>query len=130
MASYKPKNYNSLSPYLIVDDAQKLVDLLKIVFEAEELTRYDREDGSIMHVEIKLDDSILMISDSTEDYPAMTTMLHVYVADVLKTFDLALKNDCILLETPTSQDDNLDTRGAFMDYAGNYWSVTTQEQKG
>ena len=44
--SYKPKNYNSLSPYLIVDDAEKLVDLLKIVFDAKELRRYDCEDGS------------------------------------------------------------------------------------
>lgn len=60
--SYKPKNYNSLSPYLIVDDAEKLVNLLKILFDAEELRRYDREDGSIMDIEIKLDDSILMIS--------------------------------------------------------------------
>ena len=128
--SYKPKNYNSLSPYLIMDDAEKLVNLLKIVFDAEELRRYDREDGSIMHVELKLDDSIIMISDSTEDYPAMPAMLHVYVPDVHKTFDLAIKNDCILLEPPSSQDDNLDIRGAFMDYAGNYWSITTQKQEG
>ena len=125
--SYKPKNYNSLSPYLIVDDAEKLVDLLKTVFDAEELRRYDREDGSIMHIEIKLDDSVLMISDSTEDYPAITTMLHVYVPDVLKTFDVAIENGCMLLERPTTQDDNPDTRGAFMDYAGNYWSVSTQK---
>ena len=125
--SYKPKNYNSLSPYLIVDDAEKLIDFLKIVFEAEELTRYDREDGSIMHAELKLDDSIVMISDSTEDYPAITTMLHMYVPNVQKTFDLAIANDCILLEKPMSDDDHPDTRGAFMDYAGNYWSVSTQK---
>lgn len=125
--SYKPKNYNSLSPYLIVDDAEKLVDLLKIVFKAEELRRYEREDGSIMHVELRLDDSVVMISDSTEDYQAITTMLHIYVPDVLKTFDLVLENECMILEQPTSQDDDTNIRGAFMDYAGNYWSVSTQK---
>ena len=126
--SYKPKNYNSLSPYLIVDDAEKLVDLLKIVFDAKELRRYDREDGSIMHLELLLDDSVVMISASTEDYPAITTMLHMYVPNVQQTFDLAIKNDCMSLEQPTSDADNPDTRGAFMDYAGNYWSVSTQKE--
>ena len=125
--SYKPKNYNALSPYLIVDDAETLVDLLKKVFDAEELKRYDREDGSIMHIEIKVDDSILMISDSTEDYPAVTTMIHVYVPDVFKTFELAIKNDCMILEQPNSEKENPEIRGAFMDYAGNYWSVSTQK---
>ncbi|WP_027125371.1 VOC family protein [Gelidibacter mesophilus] len=128
MTSYKPKNYNSLSPYLIVDDAEKLVDLLKIVFEAKELRRYEREDGSIMHIELQLDDSIVMISDSTEDYPAVTTMLHMYVLDVFKTFDLAIENECLLLERPINKEDDPDTRGAFMDYAGNYWSVSTQNK--
>ncbi|MBO3097492.1 VOC family protein [Gelidibacter pelagius] len=126
MSSYKPKNYNSLSPYLIVDDAEKLVELLKIVFDAKEIRRYDREDGSIMHIELQLDDSVVMISDSTEDYPAITAMLHIYVPDVFKTFDLAIKNDCLLLERPVSKADESDTRGAFLDYAGNYWSVSTQ----
>lgn len=128
MTSYKPKNYNSLSPYLIVDDAEKLVDLLKIVFEAKELRRYEREDGSIMYIELQLDDSIVMISDSTEDYPAITTMLHMYVLDVFKTFDLAIENECLLLERPINKEDDPDTRGAFMDYAGNYWSVSTQNK--
>ena len=110
-----------------MDDAETLVDLLKKVFDAEELKRYDREDGSIMHIEIKVDDSILMISDSTEDYPAVTTMIHVYVPDVFKTFELAIKNDCMILEQPNSEKENPEIRGAFMDYAGNYWSVSTQK---
>ncbi|HUH27827.1 VOC family protein [Gelidibacter sp.] len=127
MASYKPKNYNSLSPYLIVDDAEKLVDLLKIIFDAKELRRYNREDGSIMHLELQLDDSVVMISDSTEDYPAITAMLHIYVPDVFKTFDLAIEHDCLLLERPITKPDDTDTRGSFLDPAGNYWAVSTQQ---
>ena len=127
MSSYKPKNYNSLSPYLIVDDAEKLVDLLKIIFEAKELRRFDREDGSIMHIELILDDSVLMISDSTEDYPASESMMHIYVPDVFKTFELAIAHDCIPIEQPSKKDGDSDTRGSFMDYAGNYWSVATQK---
>lgn len=127
MALYKPKNHNSLSPYLIVDNAQELVNLLITIFNAKELRRYDREDGSIMHIEILIDDSVVMISDSTDDYPAITTMLHVYVPDVFKTFDLAIAHGCHLLERPINKDEDPDTRGAFMDYAGNYWAVSTQK---
>ena len=61
---YKPKKYNSLSPYLIVDNAQKLVDLLKIIFGATEVRRFDHENGTIAHIELQLDDSILMISNT------------------------------------------------------------------
>jgi len=126
MITYKPKNYNSLSPYLIVDNAQKLVELLKIVFGATELRRFDHENGTIAHIELELDDSILMISNSTENYPANTTMLHIYVRDVFKTFDLAIKNGCKEIEKPLNKEGDPDTRGSFYDFAGNYWAVSTQ----
>lgn len=123
---YKPKNYNSLSPYLIVDDAQKLVDLLKTIFDATELRRFDHENGTIAHIELALDDSVLMISNSTDDYPANTTILHVYVPNVFKTFNLAIENGCKKIEEPINKEGDPDTRGSFYDFAGNYWSVSTQ----
>ena len=67
MTTYKPDNYNSLSPYLIVDNAQKLVDLLKVIFKATELRRFNHENGIIAHIELKLDDTIIMISNSTDN---------------------------------------------------------------
>lgn len=126
MKLYKPEAYNSLSPYLIVDDARKLVNLLKAVFAATELRSFNREDGKIAHAELKLDDSILMISDSTADYPGNTTMLHMYVRDVLKTFELAWAHGCEIVEQPVNKPGDPDTRGAFIDFAGNYWAVSTQ----
>jgi PhnB protein len=126
MTTYKPDNYNSLSPYLIVDNAQNFVDLLKVIFSATELRRFDHENGNIAHIELKLDDSIIMISNSTENYPANTTMLHVYVPDVFKTFNLAVDNGCKIIEQPIQKLGDPDTKGAFMDFAGNYWAVGTQ----
>lgn len=126
MSVYKPENYNSLSPYLIADNAQRLVTLLKNIFNATELRRYDQPDGKIMHIELRIDDSVIMISDSTENYAANTTMLHLYVQDVMKTYETALEYGCKGLEKPVNKEGDPDTRGAFMDYAGNYWSVSTQ----
>lgn len=124
--TYKPNGYNSLSSYLIVDDAKKLVELLKIIFDAKQLRKFDHEDRAIAHIELQLDDSVLMISNSTETYPATKTILHFYVPDVFKTFDLAIKNGCELIEKPVIKGDDPDTRGSFYDFAGNYWSVSTQ----
>ena len=126
MTTYKPDNYNSLSPYLIVNEAQKLVDLLKAIFNATELRRFDHENGTIAHVELKLDDTVIMISNSTDTYASNTTMLHIYVPDVFKTFNLAIENGCEVIEQPINKQGDPDTRGAFMDYAGNYWAVSTQ----
>ena len=126
MTTYKPENYNSLSPYLIVDNAQKLVDLLKVIFSATEVRRFDHDNDTIAHIELKLDDTIIMISNSTDNYPANTAMLHIYVPDVFKTFNLAVDNGCKIIEQPINQKDDPDTRGAFMDFAGNYWAISTQ----
>jgi PhnB protein len=126
--SFKPQNYNSLSPYLIVDDAQRLIDLLNIVFNAIELRRFNRENGKIAHAELKLDDSVIMISNSTELYLANKTMLHMYVPDVYKTFDLAIQNGCEIIDKPINKNGDPDTRGSFYDFAGNYWSVSTQSE--
>jgi PhnB protein len=126
MAIYKPDDYNSLSPYLIVDNAEKLVGLLKVIFNAAELRRFDHENGKIAHIELKLDDTVIMISDSTDNYAANKTMLHIYVPDVFKTFDNAIENGCEIIERPVNKQGDADTRGSFYDYAGNYWSVSTQ----
>jgi PhnB protein len=126
MKTYKPENYNSLSPYLIVDNAQKLVNLLNVIFDAKTLRRFDHENGKIAHIELLLDDTIIMISDSTESYRANKTMLHMYVPDVFKTYDKAIEYGCVEIEKPINKQGDPDTRGSFYDFAGNYWAVSTQ----
>lgn len=126
MENFKPQHYNSLSPYLIVDNAEKLMDLLKLIFDAKELRRYDSEDGKIAHAELLLDDSVIMLSDSTDKYAANKTMLHMYVPDVFAAFEKAIQNGCQIIEEPINKEGDPDTRGSFYDFAGNYWAVSTQ----
>ena len=129
MKAYKPKDYNSLSPYLIVDDAQKLVDLLTNIFDAKTLRSFDHEDGTIAHIELKLDDSVIMISNSTSEYKANKSILHMYVPDVFKTFEKAVAAGCEVIEKPIKKEDDQDIRGSFYDSAGNYWAIGTQENE-
>jgi len=67
-----------------------------------------------------------MISNSTDSYPANKTMLHIYVPDVFKTFNLAVDNGCEIIEQPINKTGDPDTRGSFYDCSGNYWAVSTQ----
>src|SRR5687768_9725835 len=98
--TFKPTGYNSVSPYFIVKGAQKFMDLLTVVFDAKELRRYDMADGSIMHAEMQLDDSVIMLGDASDKFPPVPLVIHVYVADVDTTFDKAVKAGCEIVERP------------------------------
>jgi uncharacterized glyoxalase superfamily protein PhnB len=126
MAAFKPSGYNSVSPYFIVKGAQRLIDLLKKIFDVQELRRYDMPDGTIMHAEIKLDDSVIMIADSNDQYPPNEILVHVYVADALSTYNKALAAGCEGIEKPTHREGDPDLRGMFKDFQGNTWAIGTQ----
>jgi PhnB protein len=126
MKAYKPTGYNSVSPYFIVQGAQRLIDLLKHIFEVEELRRYPAPDGTIMHAEIKIDDSVIMLGESSEAFPPIPLVIHVYVKDVDHTFQRAIDAGCESIEKPKQRDGDPDRRGTFKDFGGNLWSVGTQ----
>lgn len=126
MATFKPAGYNSVSPYFIVNGAQKLIDILKKIFDVHELRRYDMPDGTIMHAEVKLDDSVIMIADSNEQYPPNQLLVHIYVADALATYNKALANGCEGIEKPARREGDPDMRGMFKDFQGNVWAIGTQ----
>lgn len=123
---YKPVGYNSISPYLVVDGAAKMMDLLSAVFDATELRRYDLPDGSIMHAELRVDDSVIMLGDASEHYPPNKLLIHVYVPDVDLTFEKAIDVGCEPVERPSERKGDPDKRGSFRDFSGNTWAVATQ----
>lgn len=123
---YKPTGYNSVSPYMVVKGAQKMIDLLKQLFNAQELRRYDMPDGTIMHAEVQIDDSVIMIADSSDKYPPNQHLIHIYVSNVDETFNKALNVGCQAEEHPKEQEGDPDRRGSFKDFAGNSWAIGTQ----
>ena len=83
-------------------------------------------DGSIMHAEIQIDDSVIMLGDSSDKYPPAPLVMHVYVPDVDKIFEKAIEAGCEIVEKPKHQENDPDKRGTFRDFAGNMWSIGTQ----
>lgn len=60
---YKPQNYSSVSPYIMANDAKKLIEFATEVFAVKQLRRADNPDGTVMHVELQIDDTVVMIAD-------------------------------------------------------------------
>ena len=123
---FKPKGYNSVSPYFVVDGAKKLIELLIKIFNAESLRQYDTPDGTIMHAEIKIDDSVLMFGNASEQFPPNQLLVHIYVPNVDEVFKRAIALGCEPLEHPKVRKGDPDKRGSFKDFAGNVWSIGTQ----
>lgn len=123
--SYKPQGYSSLSPYIMADGAQRVIDFLIEAFDGREMRRYDNSDGSIMHAEVLIDDSIVMIADGGGDFPAFPIWLHLYVPDVDATYRRALDAGGEYVQEPQQKEDP-DRRAGVKDPAGNTWWIATQ----
>lgn len=122
---YKPEHYTSVSPYLVVKRASNTIDFLKQVFDAIELRRYQSPDGRVMHAEVKIDDSVIMISDGNDGWPAVPAHIHVYVKDVDSTYVRALDAGAESVQAPIQKEDE-DKRGGVKDSGGTTWWISTQ----
>jgi PhnB protein len=123
---FKPTGYNSVSPYFIVDGADKFIELMRKIFDGDVLREYRMPDGSIMHAEVRIDDSLIMLGNASERFPPVTLVMHVYVPDVDAIFQKAVDAGCEVVEPPKQREDDPDRRATFKDFAGNLWSVGTQ----
>jgi PhnB protein len=123
---YKPDGYASVSVYIIAEGAQRVIDFLQAAFDARQTRRYDLPDGSIMHAEVQLDDTVIMIADAGGDVPAFPVWLHVYVPGVDATYQRALAAGGISGQEPVQKPGDSDRRGGVKDPAGNTWWIATQ----
>ena len=87
-----PEDYHSVTPYLTVRGAAEVIDFLKQTFKAEVVKEpLKRPDGKIMHAEVKIGDSRVMISDENEMMKATPSSLYIYVPNVDSVFQQAVK---------------------------------------
>ncbi|MBE9062790.1 VOC family protein, partial [cf. Phormidesmis sp. LEGE 11477] len=108
--SYKPTGYSTVSPYLIVEGAAATIEFLVQVFGAVDLRCIPDDAGKLKHSEIRLDDTVLMIADKGEGWPAMPSHVHIYVEDVDETYARALDAGATSVQAPVQKEDE-DKRG-------------------
>jgi PhnB protein len=123
--SYKPPNYTSVSPYLVVTDAVETIAFLSRVFGAVELRRFPGPDNRLMHAEVRIDDSVLMLADGNVSWPPIPAHVHIYVPDVDATYQRALDFGATSVQEPMKKGD-ADKRGGVKDASGVTWWIATK----
>jgi PhnB protein len=120
-----PEGFHTVTPYLVVDGADKVISFMKEAFGAQPVFEpMMRPDGKVMHAEYKIGNSIVMISDSSERAQATSTMLYLYVPNVDAVYQKALKAGATSLMEPADQFYG-DRSGGVKDPAGNSWHIGT-----
>ena len=124
--SYIPEGSPTVTPYLAVKGVAALIEFLKATFDAQELDRIVKADGSIMNATVAVGNSRLMMGDPG-DRPSETAMLYVYVPDCDAVYAKALAAGATSILAPTDMFYG-DRSGAVQDPSGNKWWIATHRE--
>src|SRR3984885_7463821 len=127
-----PDGYHTLTPFLTVKDAARALEFSKQAAGAEERGVMKGPDGKVMHAELKIGDSIIMLGDEFPEFGALSPLssggagmgLHIYVDGVDAAFDRAVKAGA-QVEMPVTDQFWGDRYGKLKDPFGHKWSIAT-----
>jgi len=124
--TWKPEDYPSMSPYIICSNGDALIGFVEQAFGGVLQRRFDRSDGSLMHAEVRIDDSILMIGGGATSARSAAPHIHLYVPDALAVFDRAVAAGATVVQQPRRKGDDDDLRGGVQDSSGTTWWIASQ----
>jgi PhnB protein len=123
-----PKGFHTITPNIIVDDAEKAVAFLKKAFGVTENYRLTMANGKIAHCELKLGDSVVNIGEAMEGWPAHGLVAQIYVEDSDALFKRAI--DAGAKEMMPMTDQFFGSReGRVADPFGNVWTIATLKEE-
>jgi len=127
-ANAVPEGFHTVTPYLVVPGVAKLIDFLKQAFDAQEVERHLRPDGTVQHAEVRIGDSIIMMGEPQPPQKSMPAMILLYVADTDTLYKRALEAGATSVREPADQPYG-DRTGGVEDSCGNQWWVATRIAK-
>ena len=127
-----PEGYHNVTPYLFVRSAASAIDFYKNIFGATEIMRMPGSNGKIMHAELRIGDSIVMLADENPQTGVMSPQtiggfsvgMHLYVENVDQVIQKAVESGAKLLR-PIKNQFYGDRSGTVLDPFGHMWSVAT-----
>lgn len=119
-----PDGYHTVTPYLVVEGAAKLLDFLERAFGGKVTERVERPDGSIGHAEVRVGDSMLMLAEANAQWKPMPALIYLYVPDTDLTYQRALQAGATSVMAPANQFYG-DRNGGVKDPFGNLWWIGT-----
>jgi PhnB protein len=123
-----PDGYHTVTPYLTVRNAPKVIEFLKQAFGAKlSHDAIKRPDGSIMHAQVTIGDSRVMIAEENEMAKATSSSLYIYVPNVDSVYQQAIKAGGANVMEPMDMFYG-DRSGGVMDPSGNSWFIATHKE--
>jgi PhnB protein len=116
------EGFHTLTPYLVVRGAAEVLEFARQAFGAQEMLRVKRPDGSIMHAEFRVGDSMIEIGDADEQFPPLPATIHLKVEDVDAVYERAIAAGGASLYPPTDQEYG-ERDGGVKDSGGNHWYI-------
>ncbi|XVV09367.1 VOC family protein [Actinoplanes sp. CA-131856] len=123
MTSAAPDGYTTVAPWIVTPDTGRLLDFVGAVFEGTELARVPLEDGTIGHAEIRVGDTVLLAFDQRPEWPAMPSLLRVFVADADAAIDRAVAAGARVVTAPVTHAFG-QRGGRVRDEWGNIWWIS------
>lgn len=118
-----PEDYQTVTTYLIIKNAVAFIQFMQTVFNAEVVNKHMRDENTIMHAELKIGNSIIMLADSTPQYPPANANLFIYVEDADATYKKAIDNGASTVTELANQ--SYGRSGGIKDSFGNTWWITS-----
>jgi PhnB protein len=134
-ASPIPRGYHSVTPYIIVEGAERAIDFYRRAFGAEELLRMEDPSGRIGHAEIRIGDSPVMLADAVAEMGykdpkslgGSPVSLMIYVEDVDAVFARAVEAGA-KAQRPVEDKFFGDRMGSVEDPFGHVWHLATHRE--
>jgi uncharacterized glyoxalase superfamily protein PhnB len=119
-----PEGYHTVTPYLMIQGADQVIEFAKNAFGAKERVRMPGPNGTIGHAELEIGDSVVMLADMDERENLMPAMVHLYMEDVDAVYARAIEAGGKSVQEPKDQFYG-DRSAAVQDSAGNKWYIST-----
>lgn len=130
---------NTVTPYLVVKQGAKAIEYYQKVFDAKVVEQHDTEDGKLMHAQLQIGNSMIMLSDEFPEpqgcgmvapsaSKGTSMLLHLYVNDVDTLFNKAVKAGAKVI-MPVEDMFWGDRYGQLEDPFGHRWSLATPLKK-
>ena len=131
-----PAGYHTITPQLTLDNAAEAIEWYRRALGAEEGSRSVGPDGKVMHSELRIGDSRIMVNDAMMGAKGPLAMggspaaLWIYVEDCDQLFNRAVSAGATVLPGMGAMTDQFwgDRSGSFTDPYGYRWTIATHKE--
>lgn len=119
-----PEGYHTVTPYLLCEGVADVLTFVQRAFDAEVRHRMPSPDGKVVHAEVQIGDSRVMLGEASREWRPMPGSVYVYVDDVDEVYRRAIAAGGRSIVEPADMFYG-DRNGGVADPGGNVWWIST-----